>query len=51
MKTLYETDFTAWVDSQINLIKKKDFEHLDIEHLLEEMESLGTSERTQLKAI
>jgi len=41
MKTLYETDFAAWLDDQIQLMKKKDFEHLDLEHLLEEMEDLA----------
>jgi len=43
MKTLYETDFSAWIESQVQALKKKDFAHLDIEHLLEEMETLGDS--------
>lgn len=42
MKTLYETDFYAWLEDQIQLMKKKDFEHLDLERLLEEMEDLGS---------
>lgn len=43
MSTLYESDYTAWVKSQMELLKKKDFAHLDIEHLLEEMEDMGNS--------
>ena len=41
MIPLYEEDFHAWLDSQIHLIKNKEFEKLDTEHLLEEMEDLG----------
>lgn len=50
MKTLYETDFSAWLESQVQALKKKDFEHLDIENLLEEMETLGTSEKSAIES-
>lgn len=43
MEPLYESDFNEWLDTQIKLIKSKDFEKLDIEHLIEEMEDLGDS--------
>jgi Domain of unknown function DUF29 len=49
MKTLYDTDFNAWLDEQISLIRKKDFNHLDIDHLLEEMETLGGSFKNALE--
>jgi Domain of unknown function DUF29 len=43
--TLYETDFEAWVQQQADLCKQKRFEELDLAHLVEEIESLGKSER------
>lgn len=43
MSTLYETDFSAWLLEQMEYIRKRDFAHLDIEHLLEEMEEMGGS--------
>ena len=49
-QTLYETDFSAWIESQVQALKKKDFAHLDIEHLLEEMETLGTSEKNAIES-
>lgn len=48
--SLYDKDFNAWVFTQMELIKKKDFTHLDIEHLLEEMETLGNSNPDALKS-
>jgi hypothetical protein len=50
MKSLYETDFTAWLDTQVEALKRKDFAHLDIEHLLEEMETLGGSEKSAIES-
>lgn len=45
---LYEKDFFAWTQEQANLIKNKLFDKLDFEHLLEEVESMGASERREL---
>lgn len=42
-QSLYEKDFSAWLHDQIHMIKMKDFAHLDIKNLLEEMETLGNS--------
>lgn len=50
MKSLYETDFSAWLDEQIQALKKKDFSHLDVTHLLEEIEDLGNSERKAVQS-
>jgi hypothetical protein len=38
---LYEKDFYAWCFEQADLIKQGNFQKLDIENLVEEMESLG----------
>lgn len=50
MNPQYEEDFHAWLESQIQLIKNKEFEKLDTEHLLEEMETLGNSEKYALES-
>ena len=50
MTTLHEKDFTAWLQSQMDCIKRKDFAHLDIENLLEEMEDLGGSFKSALES-
>lgn len=44
----YETDFYAWTKQQADLLKNRDFAHIDIENLIEEIESLGRSERDKL---
>ena len=46
----YETDYFGWTREQADLLQKRDFENLDIEHLREEIESLGNSERNALES-
>lgn len=50
MTTLYEKDFHAWSLEQANILKKKDFEMLDFEHLVEEIETLGNSDKRALRS-
>lgn len=50
LATLYETDFYAWALEMAQLIKATQFEKLDIEHLAEEIESMGASERNALES-
>lgn len=50
MKTLYNTDFVAWLDEQISFLRKKKFEKLDLDHLLEEMEDLGGSYKRAIES-
>ena len=40
----YETDFSAWTQAQAEAIRAKDLARLDIEHLAEEIESVGISD-------
>lgn len=47
--TLYEQDFVAWCEDTAAKLKKRDIEHLDFENLIEEIESLGRSDRRELK--
>ncbi|MBD2186598.1 DUF29 domain-containing protein [Pseudanabaena mucicola] len=46
--TLYDRDFYKWVQETTEKLKAKDFDHVDLEHLIEEIESLGTSERSEI---
>jgi Domain of unknown function DUF29 len=40
----YETDFHAWTQTQAAALRAKEWQTLDIEHLAEEIESLGISD-------
>lgn len=39
-KTLYETDFNLWVESQVVSLQEHRWENLDLENLIEEIEGL-----------
>jgi hypothetical protein len=45
---LYETDFYAWTQKQVELLRKGDLNNLDIENLIEEIDSLGKQEKREL---
>lgn len=46
----YEADFFKWTQTQANLLKKEEFTKLDIDNLIEEIESLGKSQRDKLES-
>lgn len=45
---LYESDYYLWLQETSRLLKARNFENIDIENLIEEIESLGRSERNKL---
>ncbi|MFB2875497.1 DUF29 domain-containing protein [Floridanema aerugineum] len=45
---LYETDFYAWTQKQVQLLRQRDLNNLDIDNLIEEIESLGKQEKREL---
>jgi Domain of unknown function DUF29 len=47
-KTLYDRDFYAWTQQQAELIKTGNWQHVDVENLVEEIESLGKQQRQEL---
>lgn len=47
---LHDQDFYAWTQQQAGLIRAGRIADLDLEHLLEEVESMGASERSQLQS-
>jgi hypothetical protein len=48
MRSLYDQDILLWVEETVAKLKAKDFESLDLENLIEEVESLGISQRKEL---
>ncbi len=49
-KSLYETDFLLWTEETIAKLKARDFDHVDLENLIEEIESLGKSDKKEIKS-
>jgi len=49
-KSLYESDFLLWTQEMVIKLKAKDFDHLDLENLIEEIEGLGSSYRDELES-
>ena len=47
---LYEQDFCLWIETTANLLKEGRFSQLDIENLVEEIETMGRSEKNALKS-
>ncbi len=49
-KSLYESDFLLWTQDTVAKLKAKEFDHVDLENLIEEIESLGRSEKKEIKS-
>lgn len=47
-KTLYGQDFYAWTTQQADILKSGMLHNLDITNLIEELESMGVSEKREL---
>ena len=45
----YEQDFYGWTVEQVALLQNKQFDQIDLEHIIEEIESMGKAERNQLR--
>lgn len=48
MSIAYEKDIVAWANEQAGFIRAGRFESLDLEHIAEEIESVGKSEKREL---
>ena len=46
--TLYQSDFYTWARQQADLLREGRFDTLDAEHLIEELEAMGSRERREL---
>jgi hypothetical protein len=51
LKQLYEIDDQQWLLETINLLKQKKFNELDLENLIEELETLGRSEKNAVESL
>ncbi|BAZ79512.1 DUF29 domain-containing protein [Sphaerospermopsis kisseleviana CS-549] len=49
-KKLYEQDFYLWLQTTANLLENNKFDELDIRNLIEEINSMGRSEKKELKS-
>jgi hypothetical protein len=45
--SLYDTDYQLWLEQTRDQLKVRDFGNLDLENLIEEIESLGRSDKRQ----
>ena len=50
LTSLYETDYDAWLQSNLDLLRQARFDELDLHHLIEEMEEMGRIERGELSS-
>jgi hypothetical protein len=46
---LYETDFYVWTPAQARLLRQRRSKDLDVEHLVEEVESVGRSDERHIE--
>ncbi len=47
---LYETDYLRWIESNLEKLRQKNYQQVDWENLLEEIEDMGRSERRSLES-
>ncbi len=47
---LYETDFFAWTQEQARLLRERRFDDLDLENLIDEVESVGGSDKREIES-
>jgi len=48
--SLYESDFYAWLQHQANALRSQNLSKLDFANLIEEIETMGRSEKRSLKS-
>jgi hypothetical protein len=48
--TLYETDFNLWVEQTVSQLKNGKIQDLDLENLIEEIASMGRSDKREIKS-
>ena len=47
--SLYETDFYAWTQEQATLLRDQQWSQIDLQNLIEEIQSLGKQQRQELR--
>jgi hypothetical protein len=51
LEQLYEREYDRWLSETIELLKNRQFDRVDYEHLIEELAALGRSEKTAVKSL
>ncbi|MEA5619501.1 DUF29 domain-containing protein [Cronbergia sp. UHCC 0137] len=46
---LHETDYQQWIETTLQHLRNQDFNQLDLEHLIEEIEAMGKSDKRELQ--
>ena len=46
---IYQTDFQAWTKEQIEILRNQEWHKLDLENLIEEIDTLGRQQRQELR--
>lgn len=47
-QSAYERDFALWIDAQLDILRAKKFEQLDLDNVIEELESMAGNQRREL---
>jgi hypothetical protein len=47
---LYEVDFYLWTQAQADLLRARRFDELDLEHLIDEVASVGVSDKREIRS-
>ena len=50
-KSLYETDFYQWIETTVKQLENQEYKDIDWENLIEEVATLGRSEKHKLKSL
>ena len=50
-KTLYDTDYNLWIEETVKQLQAKDFNGIDWANLIEEIASLGRSDKRAIKSL
>lgn len=47
---LYETDFNLWIEQTVKQLKNGQIQDLDIDNLIEEVQSMGSNDKREIKS-
>ncbi|MCY7391309.1 MAG: DUF29 domain-containing protein [Leptolyngbyaceae cyanobacterium CAN_BIN12] len=50
LRSSYDTDYQLWLDKTVNQLRSHDFGNIDLENLIEEIESLGRSDKRAISS-
>lgn len=47
----YQSDYLQWLDETITILKNRQLDRLDYEHLIEELEALGNEQKSAVESL